>query len=167
MDKSQFWEELKSGRFVSMIKETSRGRELSNPKEVYHVLKPLFAREDDVEKFIIILLDAKNRVIEIEQLFSGSITSSAVYPREIVKRIIQKKASAFLVAHNHPSGDTEPSREDKSLTQKIGVAAACIDVHFHDHIIIGDGYHSMSESGWMQNASKQISTFLDEMGFTA
>ena len=80
-------------------------------------------------------------------MFSGSITAASIYPREIVKRLINQKASAFLVAHNHPSGNTKPSDEDKTITIKIGIAAAAIDVAFHDHIIIGDGYHSMADTG--------------------
>ena len=68
----QFWEDLKSGSFVSMVKESSRGQRLSNSQEVYNVLKPVFAKEDDVEQVYIIFMDAQNKILAIERIFSGS-----------------------------------------------------------------------------------------------
>jgi DNA repair protein RadC len=159
-DTLQFWEDLKSGRFVSMVKESAKGQRLSNSQEVYNVLKPTLAEEDDVEKVYIIFLDAQNYIIAIEKIFSGSITASSIYPREIVKRLIQLKASAFVMAHNHPSGQTTPSSEDKSITIKVGIAAASIDVALHDHLIIGDGYHSMADTGWLKKFSGRFSNLL-------
>jgi DNA repair protein RadC len=159
-NESEFWDALKSGCFVSMVKESSKGQAVSNSQEVYNVLKPVFAEEDDIEKVYIIFLDARNKMLAIENLFSGSITSSSIYPREIVKRLIHLKASAFIMAHNHPSGHIEPSAEDKSITLKVGIAAASIDVQFHDHIIIGDGYHSMADSGWLKDVSSRFSELL-------
>ena len=157
----QFWKDLKSGHFVLMVKESAKGKRLSNSQEVYNVLKPMFAEEDDVEKVYIIFLDAQNKILAIEKLFSGSITASSIYPREIIKRIIHLKASAFVMAHNHPSADTTPSTEDKSITIKVGIAAASIDVSFHDHIIIGDGYHSMADNGWLKNVSNRYSSLFE------
>lgn len=159
-DTSQFWQDLKSGRFASMVKESAKGKRLSNSQEAYNVLKPMVAKEDDVEKVYIIFLDAQNKILAIEKMFSGSITASSIYPREIVKRIIQLRAAAFLLAHNHPSVDTTPSAEDKSITIKVGIAAASIDVALHDHIIIGNGYHSMADTGWLKNVSKRFSNHL-------
>ena len=158
---SQFWQDLKSGHFASMVKETSKGQRVSNSAEVYNIMKPLFAKEVDVEKVYLIFLDAQNKILGIEKLFSGSITSSTIYGREIVKRLIILKATAFLLIHNHPSGHTTPSKEDKSITIKAGIAAASIDVLLHDHIIIGDGYHSMADSGWMNKVSDRFSNLLE------
>jgi DNA repair protein RadC len=76
--------------------------------------------EDDVEKVYVVFLDAQNRILAIEKIFSGSLTAATIYPREIVKRLLRLKASAFLMAHNHPSGDTKPSAEDLSMTVKLG-----------------------------------------------
>ena len=160
-DTIKFWQDLKSGHFVSMVKEAAKGKRLSNSQEVYNVLKPMLAEEDDVEKVYIIFLDAQNKILAIEKLFSGSITASSIYPREIVKRIIHLKASAFVMAHNHPSEDTTPSAEDKTITIKVGIAAASIDVTFHDHIIIGDGYHSMADNGWLKNVSGRYSRLFE------
>ncbi len=159
-EESKFWEDLKSGRFVSMVKESSKGQSVSSSLEVYNISKPLFAEQDDIEKVYFIFLDAQNKVLAIENLFSGSIAVSSIYPREIVKRVIHFKASAFIMVHNHPSGDIKPSAEDKSITIKVGIAAASIDVQLHDHIIIGNGYHSMADTGWLKGVSKRFSNLL-------
>ena len=159
-DRIQFWQDLKSGRFISMVKETVKGQKLSNSWEAYNVLKPLLAEEDDVEKVYVIFLDSQNRILQIEKVFSGSLTAATIYPRELIKRLLQHKASAFLMAHNHPSGDTNPSAEDRSITLKLGIAAASIDVAFHDHIIIGDGYYSMADAGRLQQISSELSKLL-------
>ena len=152
-----FWKDLRSGRFASMVKESSRGQRLSNSKEVYNILKPLFSEQDDVEQAYFIFLDSKNQILSIEKLFSGSLNASSIFPREIVKRLIQLKAGAFVMAHNHPSGNVQPSIEDKSITMRVGIATGAIDVSFHDHIIIGDGYYSMADSGWMKKVSGRLS----------
>ena len=158
-DTIKFWKDLKSGRFVSMVKESARGQRLSNSQEAYNILKPVLSEQDDVEKVYVIFLDAQNKILAIEKMFSGSISSASIYSREIVKRLINQKACAFLIAHNHPSGDTKPSSEDKSITIKVGIAAASIDVTLHDHIIIGDGYHSMADTGWLKKVSSTFSDF--------
>jgi DNA repair protein RadC len=143
-----------------MVRESARGQSLSNSQQAYNILKPLFAEEDDVEKVYFIFLDGQNKVLGIENLFSGSITASSIYPREVVKRLIDLKSSAFVMAHNHPSGNIAPSAEDKSMTIKVGIAAASVDVQFHDHIIVGDGYHSMADTGWLKGVSRQFSNLL-------
>jgi DNA repair protein RadC len=162
-DQLQFWQDLKSGRFVSMVKESAKGQRLSNSQETYNVLKPMLAEEDDVEKVYIIFLDAQNKILAIEKMFSGSIAAASVYSREIIKRLINLKASAFVMAHNHPSDDTTPSAEDKTITIKVGIAAASIDVAFHDHIIIGDGYYSMADRGWMNKIKSRFDNLLSTL----
>jgi DNA repair protein RadC len=157
-----FWVDLKSGKFASMVAETAKGQSVSNSKEVYNILKPLFAKTDDIEKVYFIFLDSKNNIISIENLFSGTISASAIYTREVVKMAIKLKANAFVMAHNHPSGDVIPSSEDKAITLKVGFAAASIDVSFHDHIIIGDGYCSMADSGWLKDISKEFHKVLNQ-----
>ena len=159
MTKEKFWKDLQSGRFVSMVKESSKGRSLSSSLAVYNVLKPMFAEEDDVEKVYFIFLNARNKVLAIENLFSGTITNSSIYPREVAKRLISLKASAFIMAHNHPAGDVTPSAEDKAMTAKLAIAAASINVQLHDHIIVGNGYHSMAESGKLKIIQDKIAEF--------
>ena len=155
-----FWDDLKSGRFASMVKESCKGQSVSNSGEVYNIMKPMLAEIDDIETIYCIFLDAKNKVLGIEKMFSGSLTASAVYTREIAKRLIELKACAFILVHNHPSGDLKPSAEDKSITIKVGIAAASIDVSFHDHIIVGDGYHSMADTGWLKKVSDRFASLL-------
>ena len=147
MEKKQFWDSLKSGEFASMVRESSKGKCLLASKEVYHVMKPIFAETDDTERMYCIFLNCRNRIIAIEKMFEGTITQMTVYPRELIKRIINLKATAVILVHNHPSGDPSPSREDKALTMKVGVVTTGIDVLLHDHVIVGDGYYSMADSG--------------------
>ena len=160
MNKELFWKDLKSGKFVSMVKESSRGKELISSIHVYNVLKPLFAEEDDVEQMYFIFMDQKNKIISIENLFKGSISKSAIYPREIVKRIIQLKANNIVMAHNHPSGDPFPSPEDKSLTLWVMIALHSIDVTMLDHIIIGNTYYSMADEGILQPMREKVNNFI-------
>lgn len=156
-DRSEFWESLRSGKFASMVSEAVPGQKLTNPEEVYNAVKPLIADQSDVEQFHCIFLNAKNKVLGIEKLFAGTITSAAVYPREIIKRILALKSSAVILIHNHPSGDPEPSNSDYQITIKIGMALESIGVCLHDHVIIGKGYYSMQRAGKLKIIQEKIS----------
>ena len=160
-DPCQFWEDLKSGRFASMVKETSKGQSVSNSQEVYNIMKPLFVEHDDVEAIYCIFMDAKNKIICIEKMFSGSISCSPIYPREILKCLIRNKANGLIMAHNHPSGDVIPSPEDKCIPVRVGFALACVDASLHDHMIIGNGYFSMADSGWIQRVSRKFKSVME------
>ena len=157
---STFWEDLKSGRFTSMVKESSTGQSINNSREVYNIMKPLFSEINDVEKVYCIFLNAKNRIISIEMMFAGTISASTIYTRELIKRIISLKSTAIVLVHNHPSGCAEPSIEDKTITMKVAIALASVDVALHDHIIIGDWYHSMADSGWLNGVGKRFKDLL-------
>ena len=159
-NKSTFWKDLKSGHFVSMVKEASQGQTLSNSQQVFNVMKPLFAENDDVETVYCIFLNAKNRILAIEKVFSGSISASAIYPRELIKRIIAHKSSAIVMVHNHPSGCVVPSPEDKAITIKVAIALISIDATLHDHIIIGDGFHSMADTGFLKTVKSKFNNLL-------
>ncbi|MFC1746991.1 DNA repair protein RadC [Candidatus Neomarinimicrobiota bacterium] len=93
------------------------------------------------EQFLIILLNGRNQIIDLVALFEGSLTSSAVYPREVVKIIMERDAAAVIFVHNHPSGSLSPSQEDHRITQRLKTACENIDVKVHDHIIIGGNDH--------------------------
>jgi len=144
---NEFWDSLKSGKFANMVKETARGEMLNNSKELYHTLKPLMAEHDDVEVMYGIFMDAKNRILSIEKITTGSICSAVVFPRELVKACITRKAAALVMAHNHPSGDTVPSPEDRAVTLRVLIALKVIGVTLHEHMIVGDGYFSMADNG--------------------
>lgn len=90
------------------------------------------------EVFAILYLDNQHRLIEFEELFRGTIDSSSVYPREVVKKVLEKNAAAVIFAHNHPSGVAEPSHADKDITQLLVKALKLIDVRTLDHIVVGD-----------------------------
>lgn len=156
MNESNFWQDLKSGRFASMVRESSKGQTVSNSAEVYNVLKPMVADHEDVEVLYGIFLDAKNHIIDILELSRGTLTASAVYPREIIKKVITLKAAALVLAHNHPSGDTTPSAEDLEITARIGLIMHAMGVSLHDHTIIGNGRHSMADSGWLRQAQSRF-----------
>ena len=95
-------------------------------------------------------------------MFTGTISVSIIYTRELVKKIMVLKSSGIVLIHNHPSGCAEPSMEDKTITMKIAIALASIDVALHDHIIIGDGYHSMADSGWLEGVARRFKDLLFE-----
>jgi len=157
---SKFWEDLKTGKFAQMVKEESKGKEISSAATAYHILKPLFAENDDVEALYCIFLNGQNHVMAIEKMFSGTINSASIFPREIVKRVLALKASAVLMAHNHPSGNIKPSAEDMALTWRIIFSLMTIDVLLHDHLIIGNGYHCFSDEDWMRTAKDKCQKFL-------
>lgn len=100
------------------------------------------------EVFMVLLLDAQNRVIASEELFAGTLTQTSVYPREVVKRALHHNAAAVIFAHNHPSGVAEPSRADEMLTKVLKSALDLVDVKVLDHFVVaGNGVLSFSERG--------------------
>ncbi len=102
------------------------------------------------EVFIVLFLDAQNRVMVSEELFAGTLTQTSVYPREVVKRALHHNAAAAIFAHNHPSGIAEPSRADELLTKALKDALALIDVKALDHFIVaGNTLLSFAERGLM------------------
>lgn len=107
-----------------------------------------FDRKQEV--FSVAFLDNRHRLIEIKDMFFGTIDSASVYPHEIVREAIVLNSAAILLSHNHPSGVAEPSRADIEITSKIKKVMALIDVRVLDHIITGDGYAvSLAERGEM------------------
>lgn len=89
------------------------------------------------EAFGVLFLDNKHRVLAVEDLFAGTINSSEVHPREIVKRVLHHNAAAVIIYHNHPSGDPEPSTADERLTRRIKDILSVVDVTLLDHLIVG------------------------------
>jgi len=103
------------------------------------------------ECFVALWLDAQNRLIADDELFRGSLTQTSVYPREVVKQALAKNAAAVILAHNHPSGVTEPSAADRLLTRNLKDALALVDVRLLDHFIVAGSAHPLSfaEQGWL------------------
>ena len=100
------------------------------------------------EVFVVIFMDAQNRVIASEELFQGTLTQTSVYPREVVRRVLALNAASVIFAHNHPSGVAEPSHADQALTKALKSALALVDVAVLDHFVVaGAGAVSFAERG--------------------
>ena len=104
--------------------------------------------EREHEVFVVVFLDTQHRVIAIEELFRGTLSQTSVYPREVVKEALARNAGAVILAHNHPSGNPEPSRADEFLTQTLKAALALVDVRVLDHLVVTRaGVLSFAERG--------------------
>jgi DNA repair protein RadC len=128
--------------------EKIRGTDvLSSPKAVRDYLRlAIGGREHEV--FFAVFLDAQNRVLAFEDLFRGTLTETSVYPREVVKRALHHNAAAVIFAHNHPSGEAQPSAADETLTHALKSALALVEVKVLDHFVIGaEGATSFAERG--------------------
>ena len=122
---------------------------LAAPDAVKDYLRLKLAAKDH-EVFAVVFLDCQNRVIETEEMFRGTLTQTSVYPREVVRASMKHNAASVILAHNHPSGSTTPSRADEHLTQTLKAALALVDVRVLDHLIVTTGeVLSMAERGLM------------------
>lgn len=121
---------------------------MDSPRVVREYLTVQAARHDAREVFGVMFLDAQNRVIEFKELFAGTLAQTSVYPREVVREALRLNAAAVILSHNHPSGETRPSRADEVLTSTLKTALALVDVRVLDHIITAGGESlSMAEKG--------------------
>lgn len=120
---------------------------ISSPGDGANFLMPRL-RHETQEKFIVMSLNTKNRIIKIEQVAQGSLTSAVVHPREVYHSAIVNHAACILVAHNHPSGDPYPSAQDRDLTRALDEAGKVLGIPLLDHLVIGDArYYSFKEHG--------------------
>lgn len=117
-----------------------------DPHKVKEYLK-LKMIQYEREVFAVMMLDNQNRQISFEPLFFGTIDAASVYPREVVKAVLQANAAAVILTHNHPSGVAEPSDADRTITQRLKEALALIDVRILDHIVVGEDCVSFAERG--------------------
>jgi len=133
----------------SLVETMSQRDVIASPATVREYLRITLARREH-EVFVGIFLDAQHRVIASEELFRGTLSQTAVYPREVVKRALAHNAAAVIFAHNHPSGVAEPSVADSMLTRSLREALSLVDVLALDHFIIaGNGVTSFAERGLM------------------
>ncbi len=123
------------------------GQVLASPRDAGEFARTRLAAVEQ-EVFCCLFLDNRHRVLAFEELFKGTLNGTAVYPREVVKRVLAYNAAAVILVHNHPSGDPEPSRADEVLTQRLKEVFGLIDVRVLDHLVVGrDGCVSFSERG--------------------
>ena len=118
-----------------------------SPKDVYELLREeMIGLKQEILK--VLLCDTKNQVEHVETVFVGSLNCSVIHPREIFKAAIRQSAASIIIAHNHPSGDPQPSKEDIHATKQLRKAGEHIQIPILDHVIIGDGsYVSLKEEG--------------------
>ena len=126
------------------------GSQLKSARESAEHLRAFLSNHpQDQEHFVVVFLDSQLRIISTELISSGSLATAAVFPREIVKRLLVLEAGAIIAGHNHPSGETSPSSSDRALTKKLSTALVSIDAQILDHLILGSGenYLSFSDQG--------------------
>jgi DNA repair protein RadC len=111
---------------------------LNNWDRLMDYLHAVLARER-VEQFRVLFLDTRNRLLADEAQARGTVNHTPVYPREVVKRALELKATGLILVHNHPSGDPTPSRDDLEMTQEVKRAASALSIVLHDHVIVGNG----------------------------
>jgi len=124
-------------------------RQVSCTTELLDFCRTVMGAKKD-EEFCVIYLDAQNQIIEFETIQKGIVNQAVVYPRQVLESALKKKASAIILAHNHPSGHVRPSEADIRLTKTIQETAKVLDILVHDHIIIGENrFFSFREEGLM------------------
>ena len=123
------------------------GPMLKSPPAVRDYLRLKLMAETN-ELFVVVFLDSQNQVLAYEPLFKGTVDAAVVYPRVVVQRALALNASALIFAHQHPSGVTDPSGADRTLTQRLKHALETVDIRVLDHFIVGKGEpYSFAESG--------------------
>jgi DNA repair protein RadC len=135
------------GRRIGQVRNPGRPV-VSSPADVERLLRGRIANLDR-ENFVVVLLNTKNEVIETSTVSVGTLGASLVHPREVFKPAVRASAASVILAHNHPSGKVEPSREDREVTRRLGEAAGILGIEVLDHVIVGDGYFSMKEHGML------------------
>jgi DNA repair protein RadC len=127
----------------------SKGNALESPDAVRSYLR-LQLEQEESEVFAVLFLDTKHRVLQFVRMFTGTIDQAAVYPREVVKAGLTLNASAAIVCHNHPSGDSTPSHADRQLAVRLKDALGLVDIRLLDHFVIGHcETTSFAEKGWI------------------
>jgi DNA repair protein RadC len=121
--------------------------EILTPPSAYAYLAPRL-RDAREERFVALLLDTRSRVFREVTISVGSLNASVVHPREVFRAAMAHGAAALLLAHNHPSGDPRPSREDRDLTRTLVESGRLLDIPVYDHVVVAaEGYFSFREAG--------------------
>ena len=137
---------MELGKRIAMMPTQKPFRIVSPSDAAGYFMKSL--RHENHERFLVMLLNTKNHIIRVQQVAEGSLSSAVVHPREVFAPAIIHHAAAIIVAHNHPTGDPQPSFEDKQLTKTLNKAGEICGILLQDHIVIGDDYYySFKEHG--------------------
>lgn len=123
------------------------GEFITNPEDAQHYLILKLA-ELEYEVFSVIFMNTRHEVIEYREMFRGTVNGASVHPREVVKAALALNASALIFAHNHPSGNPEPSQADRGLTERLSNVLEVLEIRVLDHLIVGDtSIYSFAENG--------------------
>ncbi|WP_447975561.1 RadC family protein [Nitrospira sp. Kam-Ns4a] len=134
-----------------MATPLSTGTRIRSSLDIFHHFYPRL-RDLRHEVFKIVLLDAKHTIIREATVSEGSLTLSIVHPREVFTLAVRESAASVIFLHNHPSGDPQPSQEDRALTARLVAAGEVLGIRVLDHVIVGDGrYVSFADRGWLGN----------------
>lgn len=106
-----------------------------------------YLQQETKEVFTSVHLDSKNRILCVETVAIGSLNAAIIHPRELFKTALLSNAAAIVLAHNHPSGDPTPSREDLDLTKRLQECGDLLGIRVLDHVIIGTSHHSLADHG--------------------
>lgn len=130
---------------IDFSKENNSGEKITSANHVAKIMMPKIGINKK-EHFYSIMLDTKNKIIEMDEISKGSLTATVVHPREVFKEAILASANSIILCHNHPSGDPSPSIEDMHMTQRLKKAGELIGITVLDHIIVGSTkYFSFKE----------------------
>lgn len=130
-----------------------RSEEYTSSKKIYDLIRP-YLEDKQTEHFLIVTLDARYHLIAMDNISIGTVNQSLVHPREVFKAAINRRASFIILAHNHPSGDSNPSKEDLIVTEKLMSISKVIGIPIIDHVIIGDSnYMSLKDEEYLSTLS--------------
>lgn len=134
-----------------ILKSRMKTRDVTfNSTQVVKDFVSLDLAAEEREVFAVLFLNTQNQLIEYQRMFLGSVKCVEVYPREIIRAAMTLNASAFILSHNHPSGYSEPSEEDRRVTARIEKVATMLELKLLDHIVVGNGSTvSFAERGWL------------------
>ncbi|MBP6965781.1 MAG: DNA repair protein RadC [Armatimonadetes bacterium] len=143
---------------AELRKRRYRGKQppaMTNPKDVAKLLARTL-KDATREHFLVLLLNSRHTVLAVETVSVGSLNASIVHPREVFRQAILSLASAVILAHNHPSGDPEPSPDDMEITKRLSQAGELLGIEVLDHVILGGNgqFQSFREKGLLRATEK-------------
>jgi len=137
---------LELGRRLA-ARRLARGSAIRTPADVHRHFHSRL-RDAPAERFVVVMLDGRHRVLREEVVSQGTLTASLVHPREVFRAALREAAAALILVHNHPSGDPAPSREDRDVTDRLTRAGEILGVRVLDHVIVAErGFYSFREDG--------------------
>jgi DNA repair protein RadC len=146
--KNYFGHEVK----IQLVRETMPVKEcrIKTANDAYELVKNELSTLDR-EAFLVISLSTKNKVLGLNMISIGSLNANLVHPREVFKSAILLNASSIILLHNHPSGETEPSKDDIEITQRLVDAGKLLGINVVDHIVVGNTFYSFSENNLLKS----------------